>query len=384
MLLFDGHLDLAMNAIEWNRDLTQPLGLIRDREAGQKDLPGRGNATVSLPELRRAGAGMVVATQIARIKHPGYSPSFAWGSAAQAWAMTQAQLAWYRAMEEKGEMIQIRDAAGLQEQLRRWDSAAPKPAEPRAGTEEEESRSVECTATTDDLRPVGYLLSLEGADSLISLDHLHRAWAYGLRAVGPAHYGPAVYANGTDASGGFPPRGKELLREMQGLGMILDVTHLCDECFWEALDMYTGPIWASHHNARALVSHNRQMSDDMFKALLERDTVVGMAFDAWMIVPGWRRGQSTPQEAGATLEKLADHIDHYCQLASDIRHVGIGSDLDGGFGSEQTPVEIGTIADVQQLGPILRRRGYSETDVEGIFSQNFLRFLQRVMTHWES
>ena len=353
--VFDVHLDLALNAIEWNRDLRLPLDQLRKSEAHLSDKPGRGRGTVTLPEMRRARVGLCVATQLARLEHDAYSPVFGWRSSAQAWAMTQAQLAWYQAMEEAGEMVQIRDAAALDAHVAAWQAAD------------------DATAAT---LPVGYVLSLEGADSLISLPHLERAYASGLRAIGPAHYGPGVYAQGTDAVGGFPQGGLELLREIDRLGMILDVTHLSDECFWQALDIFSGPVWASHHNARALVPHQRQLSDDMFRALVDRGAVVGLALDAWMMVPGWQRGHTTPQSAGLFLNTLVEHLDHYCQLAGNCLHVGLGTDLDGCFGTEQTPQDLDSIHDLQRLPDLLAARGFSETDISGVMHGNFLRHLR--------
>jgi membrane dipeptidase len=274
--------------------------------------------------------------------------------------MTQAQLAWYRAMEEAGEMIAIRDAAALEAHLARWHAA---------GDNEAAMAKL----------PIGYVRSLEGADSLITLAHLERAHADGLRAIGPAHYGPGVYAQGTSTEGPFPARGLELLKRAGELGLILDITHLSDECFRQALKLYRGPIWASHHNARALVPHQRQLADDQFRALLERGAVVGIALDAWMIVPGWERGKTTPQSAQLRLEQLVDHIDHYCQLAGNALHVGLGSDLDGAFGTEQTPLDVESIADLQRLPELLRDRGYPEADIAGILSENFLRFLRHAL-----
>lgn len=345
-----------MNAVEFNRDLTQSVDTIRKTETHLKDRPDRGRGTVSLPEMRRAGIGLCVATQIARVEMNAWSPVTGWRSQAQAWAVTQGQLAWYRAMEEFGEMRQVRTKLEMEAQLALWASAPDD-------------------ATRAKL-PIGYILSLEGADSLLTPAFLERSYADGLRAIGPAHYGPGVYANGTDATGKFPPLGRELLREIERLGLILDATHLCDDCFWEALEHFSGPVWASHHLSRALVPHNRQLSDDMFRALIARGAVVGVALDAWMIVPGWQRGKTTPQSSGITLAHLADHIDHYCQLAGSARHVGIGSDLDGGFGTEQTPLDLDTITDLQKLDGILKSRGYSNEDITGIFSSNFLRFLR--------
>ena len=226
--------------------------------------------------------------------------------------------------------------------------------------------------------PIGYILSLEGADSLLTPQHLERSFADGLRAIGPAHYGPGVYANGTDASGGFNARGRDLLREIERLGFILDVTHLCDECFWEALDLFSGPIWASHQNCRTLVPHMRQFSDEQLRALFARDAVIGCALDAWMLVPGWVRGKTTPQSSGVTLQHVVDHIDHVCQLAGNVRHVGIGSDLDGCFGTEQTPRDLDTIADLAKLDALLAARGFGAEDIECIRWRNFVEFLRRV------
>lgn len=357
MLILDAHLDLAMNAIEWNRDLTQPLQAVRDREAHKTDRPDRGRGTVTFPEMRRAGIGLCVATQIARVEHNAYSPVAGWASPAQAWAMTQAQLAWYRAMEEAGELVPIRDAAGLNAHVARWDAAL-------------------AAGQPTDRLPIGYILSLEGADSIRTPAHLERSWNDGLRAMGPAHYGPGVYANGTDATGGFNARGRELLREMDRLGLILDATHLSDDCIDEALDLFGGPVWASHHNCRALVPHNRQLSDEHIKALAARGAVIGNVLDAWMLVPGWVRGKTTPSSAGVTLDNAVAHIDRICQLTGSARHVGIGSDLDGAFGTEQTPTDLSSIADLTRLLDRLRARGYSEADVTGIAHGNFLRFLR--------
>ena len=147
--------------------------------------------------------------------------------------------------------------------------------------------------------------------------------------------------------------------------MILDVTHLSDQCFDEALDIYGGPVLASHHNCRALVPDQRQLTDDQIKRLIGRGAVIGAALDAWMLVPGWVRGKTTPEEAGVTLETMVDHIDRVCQLAGNARHAAIGTDLDGGFGREQSPLDLDTIADLQQVPDLLRQRGYDEDGDRG-------------------
>ncbi|NRF41534.1 dipeptidase [Pedobacter foliorum] len=353
MFTVDAHLDLSMNALEWNRDLTLPVSAINEREEGLTDKPDRAKAVVSLPELRKGGIGLVVATQIARFVAPGNTLP-GWHSPAQAWAQTQGQLAWYRAMEDAGEMVQINNLDGLEKHLALWAADTPN-AE----------------------KPIGYILSLEGADSIVTIGHLEKAYRNGLRAVGPAHYGPGRYAQGTDATGLMGPKGHELLKEMERLNIILDATHLCDDSFWEALDHFNGNVWASHNNCRALVNHNRQFSDDQIKALIERGAVIGGALDAWMMVPNWVRGQSTPKGMNCNLGVMIDHIDHICQLAGNTHHVGIGSDLDGAFGKEQCPYDLETIADLEKIPALFKAKGYTDVDVENLMSANWLRFLRK-------
>lgn len=354
MFIIDAHLDLAMNAMEWNRNLRSPLSEINQREAGMTDKPDRGHATVSFDELRRGNIGLVVATQIARYIGPD-NPLPGWHSPEQAWAHTQGQLAWYRAMEEAGELKQITELQSLDAHLARWNDPAILPAN----------------------KPIGYILSLEGADSMVTPDYIERAWQYGLRAIGPGHYGPGRYANGTNSTGKMGQLGLDLLKKMAEFNIILDATHLCDDAFWQAMEHYEGPVWASHNNCRSLVDHNRQFSDEMLRELIGRGAVIGAVMDAWMVVPGWEKSVSTPQGMGVNLDKLAGHVDHICQIAGNANHVGIGSDLDGAFGREQCPCDVETIADLQKFTGILEKRGYSQADVEKFMHGNWLRFLRR-------
>lgn len=353
MFTIDAHLDLSMNAMEWNRDLQQQVNAIRSREAGLTDKPDRAKGVVAFPELRKGNIGLVVATQIGRYVAPD-NPLPGWHSPEQAWAQTQGQLSWYKAMEDAGELIMIKDRKGLEQHLRLWNDDTP-----------------------NDKKPIGYILSLEGADSIVNLKYLERAYNKGLRAIGPAHYGPGRYANGTDATGHLNEQGRQLIKEMEQLNMILDATHLCDDAFWDAMELFNGAVWASHNNCRALVNHNRQFSDDMIKVLIQKGAVIGGALDAWMMVPGWVRGQSTPEAMGCNLEKMIDHMDHICQIAGNALHVGIGTDLDGAFGKEQCPYDLETIADMQKLPDLLAKRGYSTADIENVMHGNWLRFLRK-------
>ncbi len=354
MFIFDAHLDLSMNAMEWNRDLTLPVSEIRKREVGMCDKPDREKNMVSLDAMRKGNVGLCVATQIARyVKRDNDLPG--WNSPQQAWAQTQGQLAWYKTMEDLGEMTQITNLIQLNKHLENWEQI-------------------------DSKKPIGYILSLEGADSIISLSHLEQAYDQGLRAIGPAHYGPGTYAHGTDAVGGIGRKGKELLKKIEELNLILDATHLCDVSFWETMKVYDGPVWASHNNCRKFVDHNRQYSDEQILELIQRDAVIGVALDAWMMVPNWVRGKSTPEEMGVSLNQMIDNIDHICQLSGNSLNVGIGTDLDGGFGKEQAPTDMDTIEDLQKIPSMLSKRGYSTQDIENIIHKNFINFLKRV---WE-
>jgi len=354
VFIFDCHLDLAMNAIEWNRDLKKTVYQIRSREEGMTDKLDRAKGVVALPELRKGNIGLVVATQIARYVEPG-SALPGWNSPEIAWGISQAQLAWYRSMEDQGEMVQITNLEQMEKHLALWfDKSLP-----------------------DHTKPVGYILSLEGADSFVNISYLEKAYAYGLRACGPAHYGPGRYAAGTGMTDGLTAQGKELVKEMDNLNMILDVTHLTDKGFEEALSIFKGPVWASHHNCRALVNHQRQLTNDQIKVLIERDAVIGGVFDTWMLTDNWVRGVDDPKERGINLEKVVDHYDHICQIAGNINHIAIGSDLDGAYGKEQSPYDLEDIADLQNLKGILSKRGYSSADIEHIFYKNWLRFLRK-------
>jgi membrane dipeptidase len=355
MLLFDAHLDLSMNALEWNRDLRSSISEINSREYRMTDKLDRGNATVSLEELRKGNIGIVVATQIARYvdkssKLPG------WNSPEQAWAQTQGQLAYYKALESLGELSPIRNSTELQNHINYWNGSK------------------------DDKKCIGYILSLEGADSILSIEYLDIAYNYGLRALGPAHYGPGRYAQGTNATGGLGPHGKDLLVKMESLGIILDATHLCDDSFWEAMEIFNGSIWASHQNSRSLVNHNRQFTDEQFREIIRRGAVIGLPLDAWMMVPHWVRGVSNPKDMKVDLNVMIDHLVHICSLAGNTNHVGIGTDLDGGFGTEQSPMDIKTIADLQKIPDLLLKRGFSNDDITKICHQNWIDFL---MNHWK-
>jgi membrane dipeptidase len=349
MLIFDAHLDLAWNALEWNRDLLQPVSAIRDFE---QQFPGcvPGDATTTLPALRDGSIGVVIATLLPRFERT-HAPRTFYQSRVSAFAAMQGQLAWYHTMCDAGQMAELSDLATLNSHVDSLQDGV------------------------SDSAPVGFILSMEGSWAVPDPSYIERWYDMGLRILGPAHYGPDDYGHGTGSEGGLKEKGPELLREMDRVGMLLDVTHLSDDCFWEALDIYTGPVLASHHNSRSLVPGDRQLTDKQIKTLLQREAVIGLALDSWMIRPGWVRGKTDPKTV--CLADAVDHIDHICQLAGTTKHCGIGSDLDGGFGKEQCPHDLETIADLQKIAEILSERDYSDDDIAGIMHGNWIDFFRR-------
>lgn len=346
MLIFDAHLDMAWNAVEWNRDLTLSVPELRQFEAQFEGIiPGE--CTVTWSELKKGGVGITISTLLPRL-HRKDGALTHYQSREAAYGACMGQLAYYRAMAKRGVIREIPDAATLKTHLEEWE------------------------AGPTDETPVGFILSMEGSPSILYPEQIHEWYESGLRLLGPAHYGPGPYCQGTASEGGLKPGGAELLQAMNETGMILDVTHLADQSFQEALEVYTGPVIASHHNCRALVNRDRQLADEQIKVLIERGAIIGAAFDSWMLHPDWVIGVTDPKLV--SMEDVVNHIDHICQLAGTTKHCGIGTDLDGGFGKEQCPHDLETIADLGKIAEILDQRGYSQEDIDGIMYKNFTNF----------
>jgi membrane dipeptidase len=366
MLIADAHLDLAWNALTYERDLQLPVHTIRQIEA---PMTGKSRAmnTVALPDMQRGRVFLSVATLLARASGRP-SSGIEYGSVAQAHAIAKGQLAYYRALEAQGTVRVIETAAQLDQHAAEWlawENSSPRVDGERVGSP-----------------PLGFVLSMEGADPITTPAELAAWHAAGLRLLGPAHYGPNRYAGGTGTTLGVTAgMGHDLLREMRRLGVALDCTHLSDEAFWEAVRQYDGPLLASHQNCRALVAMQRQFTDEQIKLVIERGGVLGASFDVVMVRDGWQwaamNNLSHPNPV--MMREVVDHIDRVCQIAGNADHAGIGSDLDGGFGREQSPRDLDTIADLQTLAGLLRERGYGEADVEKIMSGNWVRFLRGVL-----
>jgi membrane dipeptidase len=352
MLIIDAHLDLAWNAIQWNRNLEQSVYTIRTQESHLSGA-GRGQGTVAFPEMRAGRIAVCFATLLAR--STGHAaPNLDYSSPIQAYAAAQGQLAYYQALNESGEVRLIKNLMELNDHILEWEQWE--------------------SDTQKTQPPLGLVISMESADPILKPDQLPAWKDAGVRIIGPAHYGAGRYAGGTSTELGLTPDGLALLREMDQHGIILDLTHLSDQAFWQTLDHFDGQVLASHNNCRALVPHQRQFDDRQIHAIIDREGVIGAAFDNWMIRPSWVRGAKDNERV--IIEHIADHIDNICQLAGNAKHAALGSDLDGGFGREQSPSDLDTIADLQKLVEILTRHGYNMEDVSLIMHGNWLRFLR--------
>ena len=353
MLIIDAHLDLAWNALQWNRNIQHSVYTIRTGESNLSGA-GRGQGTVALPEMRRGRVALCFATLLARstgrtIQNLDYSSPY------QAYAAAQGQLAYYHALEEAGEIRLITNREELDGHTSAWQ---------------------QWEAQTDLAQPrLGLVISMESADPILVPEQLPAWKEAGVRIIGPAHYGPGRYAGGTSTELGLGFEGKQLLREMERLGILLDLTHLSDEAFWEAMDDFSGSVLASHNNCRALVPHQRQLDNKQIRAIISREGVIGAALDNWMIRPGWTRGAKDNDRV--TLAHVTDHIDYICQLAGNSQHAAIGSDLDGGFGREQSPFDLDTIEDLQHIAEILSKRRYTDPDIASIMHGNWLGLLRK-------
>jgi|688.fasta_scaffold00132_9 membrane dipeptidase len=356
MLLFDAHLDLALNAVDWNRDLRTSLAdlQVQERQLGMTD-PGRGRATITLPEMKKGDVHLGIATLLAR-QEPQVNHTFGYITYEACYAIAHAHLAYYRAMERNGWMKMIRTKSDLTQHVRACHSALE-------------------TGLTDRL-PFGYILSMECGDAVLEPELISEWYDLGLRAIGITHYGTNRYGGGTRSEVGITSEGVKLLEHMRGLSMALDMTHLSDRAFWQVADLYDGRVLASHQNARHFCDWQRQFSDAQLKHVIRQQGVIGAALDAIMLQPGWVRGVSKPE---VTMERVVDNIDHVCQLAGNHLHAGIGSDLDGGYGYEQTPLDVQSIAHLQHIPELLAKRGYSDEAIRAIMHGNWIRFFSEVL-----
>jgi len=356
-LIVDSHEDLAWGMLTYGRDYTRSVSETRRAEVGTPSVSQNGDTLLGWPEFQAGRIGIVFATLFAApIRHRLHaSESQVYETLEQAREVCLTQLGAYQKLvaAHPDRFRPVRSQAELHETLALW------------------------TASPEQEHPVGLVLLMEGADAISDLSDLEGWFSDGLRIIGPAWVG-TIHAGGWKEPGTLTTSGQRLLKEMERLRFILDVSHMDVPAASEAMDRYGGPIAATHGNCLALLPgypSNRQFPDRVIRGVIDRDGVVGVVPYNVFLKVGWTRAQSNRAEV--KLETLTEHIDHICQLAGDARHVGIGSDFDGGFGLQSTPAEIDSIADLQLLVPLLLQRGYSEDQVERILGGNWVALLER-------
>lgn len=356
-IVIDAHCDLAWNMLNFGRDYTRSVADTRAIEKGTLTVDKNGDTLIGWPEYQQGRVAIVFSTLFAA---PSRAKEGAWDKLCysnyeEAHQIYRSQIDAYRRLTEvhPEQFRLVRSRRELEAHWNEWADTDPKE------------------------NPVGLVALMEGADGIQSVDELPEWYELGMRVIGLSWRGTR-YAGGTREPGPLTPEGRELLRGMAELGFILDLSHMDEQAAWEALDVFGGPIVASHVNCLALLPDfptNRHFSDRLMRAIVERGGVIGNVVFNNFLKSGWaiRRGSRRDE---VPLDQVAAHIDHVCQLAGDALHSGIGSDFDGGFGVQSTPPEIDTVADLQKLVPLLKMRGYSDADVAQVMGLNWLRCLR--------
>lgn len=358
MLIVDAHEDVAWNMLAFGRDYSQSVADNRQREAGTMAEEATGKVMLGWPEWLTGRVAVIFATLFAPPKTPRPSK---WAidcyrNADEAHALYWQQLQNYHQLvathPDKFRLLQNR--ADLEAVLQTWQDNQP------------------------DKRQIGLVILMEGADGIREPDELPQWVDQGVRLIGPA-WMQTRYAGGTGMPGPLTDLGRALLQRMAEVNLILDVSHLADEGVAEALASYPGSIIASHSNARTLLSTHhpdRHLSDETISRLAARQGVIGIVLANSFLRDEVQWGD---RQTVVTLADVVRQIDYICQLVGDTAHVGLGSDFDGGFGAEFTPVELDSVADLPLIGEALDKRGYSQADIEAIMGQNWLRLLRRVL-----
>ncbi len=382
MLIIDAHEDLAYNILTFGRDYTLSAHEIRRRESGSDiALWNNGEALLGYPDFRRGRVAVVFSTLFAL---PERRKAASWDAQSyadfeQAHDLYMKQLEQYlRLTDDHPDHYRlVRSRADLRDVLEAWEKLPEKDEAPQEGEPEAEQPPEEQPPAVQG-PPVGLVILMEGAEGVRSPDELEEWWELGLRIIGPAWVGTR-YSGGTSEPGPLTRDGFALLEAMSGLGFGLDLTHMDEQAALQALDAYPGTIIASHSNARALLRReesNRHLSDIVIRRLIERDGVMGIVPFNRFLLPGWAPEDGRER---VTLQMVAAQVDYVCQMAGDARHVGLGTDYDGGFGWPAVPLEIDTIADLQKLVPLLAEKGYTEQDIAAVLGRNWSEVLQRIL-----
>lgn len=357
--ILDAHQDLAYNMTVLGRDYRLPNAQtrLRDRQTGNDSYSG--GSLLGLPEYNAANVGLVFGTLFSvpqRRRSPNFAGEETYSTPAEAHRIYSNQLDLYHKLSETQSDAYrlVLTKKDLKNQLTLWQTE------------------------TDALRPIGIIPLMEGAEGIVDLDELPEWWERGLRIIGLAWAGNR-FCGGTREPGNLTSEGRDLIRAMAEVGFVLDLSHMDEPAALACLDLYPGKIIASHANAARLVkgyNSNRLLSDEVIGKLIARDGIIGVIPVNGFLNAEWKEDGG---KAAVSLRLVAEQIDAICQMAGDVRHVGIGTDFDGGLGVEHVPAEIDTIADLPLLFPFLEELGYDSEEIERIASGNFLEMIENTL-----
>lgn len=363
MIVVDAHEDLAWNALTFGRDIVLSVEGIRRREAETSVPDWNGHTLIGWPEWIRGRVGIVFASLFAAPSRWQEGPwdTQCYADQTEAVQLYRANLEVYRRWLEANpdKFAQITTRGALESVVEEWELG--EVAEP-------------C---------IGWILLMEGADALLEPAQAEVWYREGVRILGPA-WAATAYAGGTGEPGPLTGLGRELLRELDALGMILDLSHLTEQGALEAIDRYQGEVIVSHTSPLACVPNasepERHITDLTLDRLAERDSVMGLALWNPFLKDGWAPDQG--REA-VGLGDVARAIDYVCQRLGNANHIGIGSDFDGGFGLNEVPLGLDSVADLRTIGEALEPMGYTSEDIEKILGGNWLRVLRRALPETE-
>lgn len=354
MLIVDAHLDIAYTALEDGRN---PLLSVEQTRLSEPATPSSGRASVSIPQLREAGTVLVFGTifVMPELSSTGHSGKLMYRDAEGAHRLGMQQLDFYHRLVdvEENQLRLVGDQSSLDE---------------IAASHESGNQPL-----------LGIVPLMEGADPIRTPEELELWVERGVRIIGLA-WDDTRYAAGAWRGNkhGVTKEGRALLEIMNEFNVILDLTHMSEKASLEALEQYEGTVVATHSNCRALVPGERQLSDTQIRAIGERNGVIGTVLYNSFLRAGY---QKSDPKASVTLDHVVAHIDHICQTLGDARHVGLGTDMDGGFGADDIPAELDTSADLPLIAQRLRVSGYEETDISQIMGENWLNLLR---SNWDS
>ncbi|MBI3153121.1 MAG: membrane dipeptidase [Chloroflexi bacterium] len=358
-LIVDAHADIAYNMLKYGRDYTRSAAETRRLEAGSQTVLDNEDSLLGWADYQRGQVAVIFSTLFAtpiRFRKTETEKQV-YKNFDEAHKLYREQLLTYHRLTDSipDKFRLIASSSDLNLILNHWQNPAPG----------------------ESGHPVGMVILMEGAEAVRHPSELEEWYEMGVRLIGPAWVGTR-YCGGWKEPGPLTDDGRNLLAAMPDYNFILDLSHMDERAAIEALDIYRGPIVATHANCAALMPNsnsNRHLPDRIITGIIERDGVVGVVpFNTYLKV-GWLSSKN--QRAEVPLTYVVNHIDHICQLAGDSLHAGIGSDFDGGFGLQSVPPEIDTVADLQNLVSLLQARGYSETDVENILGGNWIARLKR-------